>query len=316
MRLLHPEIFQGSLKKKKYFEGWYFKTIYENGVLIVIPGLSIGRDPHAFIQIIEGKTHKTFYQRFPLKDFHAERNSFHIRIGENEFSSKSLFLNISSSDLKISCSLNFGRFTPYTSGTWAPGIMGPYSFVPFMECYHGIVSADHSVNGEIIRDGKKKIIQNGRGYIEKDWGRSMPSSWIWIQSNSLSVHSGSFMLSIAKVPWLGREFNGFLCFLYFKEKYYRFTTYNNSVYEIDDENNDEVSILIKNNKYQLNVVFALPGHGGLLKAPVNGAMQREIRETTDTEISIELSDYKNNCLLKDRAGSCGVEVVGDINSLK
>ncbi len=316
MRLLHPEIFQGSLKRRKYFEGWYFKTVYKNGVLIVIPGISIGRDPHSFIQIIDGGTQKTFYQRFPLKDFHAERNTFYIRIGENEFSSKGLSLNISSSDLKFSCSLNFGKFTPYPSGTLAPGIMGPYSFVPFMECYHGIVSVDHTVDGEIIRDSKKQVIQDGRGYIEKDWGKSMPSSWIWIQSNSFSGHPGSFMLSIAKVPWLGREFNGFLCYLYFKEKYYRFTTYNNSVYEINDANKNEISVLMRNNNYQLKVAFALPGQGGLLKAPVNGAMQREIRETTDAEISIELSDLKNICILKDSAGFCGVEVVGDINSLK
>ena len=26
----------------------------------------------------------------------------------------------------------------------SPGAMGPYAFVPFMECYHGVVSMDHT----------------------------------------------------------------------------------------------------------------------------------------------------------------------------
>ena len=27
MKIWHPEIFQGSLRKKRYFEGWYFKLV-------------------------------------------------------------------------------------------------------------------------------------------------------------------------------------------------------------------------------------------------------------------------------------------------
>ncbi len=27
MRLFHPEVFQGSLSQKRYFEGWYFKHV-------------------------------------------------------------------------------------------------------------------------------------------------------------------------------------------------------------------------------------------------------------------------------------------------
>ncbi|WP_243392439.1 MULTISPECIES: tocopherol cyclase family protein [unclassified Mesotoga] len=27
-------------------------------------------------------------------------------------------------------------------------------------------------------------LTGGKGYIEKDWGRSLPDAWIWMQSNN------------------------------------------------------------------------------------------------------------------------------------
>ena len=64
--------------------------------------------------------------------------------------------------------------------------MGPFSFVPFMECYHGIISMDHSIIGELSIKGKKVDFTSGRGYIEKDWGHSFPIGYVWMQSNHFS----------------------------------------------------------------------------------------------------------------------------------
>ena len=32
--------------------------------------------------------------------------------------------------------ISFGDLFRWPSNLFSPGIMGPYSFVPFMECYH------------------------------------------------------------------------------------------------------------------------------------------------------------------------------------
>ena len=90
-----------------------------------------------------------------------------------------------------------------------------------MECRHGLLSLDHSVEGGFDHDGRRVEMGSseraagragaGRGYIEKDWGSSMPSSWIWMQSNNFEAAGDSFMLSIANIPWLGSAFTGFLC---------------------------------------------------------------------------------------------------------
>lgn len=65
----------------------------------------------------------------------------------------------------------------------SPGVMGPFRFAPFMECYHGVLSLDHSVDGTLEVDGERISYEGGRGYTEKDWGRSFPSAWVWVQSN-------------------------------------------------------------------------------------------------------------------------------------
>jgi hypothetical protein len=54
-KIFHPEIFQGSLNGKNYFEGWYFKHVSENAddAFAVIPGISLSDDTHAFIMKAE-----------------------------------------------------------------------------------------------------------------------------------------------------------------------------------------------------------------------------------------------------------------------
>ena len=53
-KINNPIIFQGSLKKKNYFEGWYYKMVSadKNYSLALIPGISLNKDnSHVFIQV-------------------------------------------------------------------------------------------------------------------------------------------------------------------------------------------------------------------------------------------------------------------------
>jgi len=48
--------------------------------------------------------------------------------------------------------------------------MGWYAFVPGMECYHGILSMDHAVEGFIEVNGIRKDL-NGGGLYREGLGR-------------------------------------------------------------------------------------------------------------------------------------------------
>jgi hypothetical protein len=186
----NPHVFQGNKKKKKYFEGWYFKMVSADqaSIMSIIPGISLsedGSEQHAFIQFIDGKTAKTDYYSFPIEDFHFSSEKFAIRIGENYFSEDSVVLNIQNDSTSISSKITISGQV-YLSENRKKGIMGWYRYVPFMECYHGVVSLNHNLSGSINKTGSSYIFEDGVGYIEKDWGKSMPSSWIWIQTNNFS----------------------------------------------------------------------------------------------------------------------------------
>ena len=61
--------------------------------------------------------------------------------------------------------------------------MGPFHYLPFLECNHAIISLRHHITGSLkVNNQKFQII--GDGYIEKDWGRSFPQDYLWLQSNS------------------------------------------------------------------------------------------------------------------------------------
>ncbi|HEX7583256.1 MAG TPA: hypothetical protein VF373_01095 [Prolixibacteraceae bacterium] len=63
--------------------------------------------------------------------------------------------------------LQFSGNVPWPNRWYSPGIMGPYTFLPLMECYHGIVSMDHVLKGHLEVDGEFLDFENGRGYIKK-----------------------------------------------------------------------------------------------------------------------------------------------------
>ena len=56
----------------------------EKSILSIIPGISIsddGKNKHAFIQIIDGKTTKTEYISYPVEEFYYSKDEFLVKIG-------------------------------------------------------------------------------------------------------------------------------------------------------------------------------------------------------------------------------------------
>jgi tocopherol cyclase len=309
-------IFQGNRKKGAYFEGWYFKMVAKDGsaVLSVIPGISLsgdGKEQHAFIQVINGVTAQTSYFSFPIEAFSFSKKGFAIKIGDNYFSEEMIILDLQDSTTTVSGRVEMFNRVKYSSNRLLnPGIMGWYRFVPFMECYHGVVSLTHDLKGELTVNHKVHLFEDGKGYIEKDWGSSMPSAWIWIQSNNFSNPNRSLMLSIAEIPWLGGSFTGFLGFYYHDQQIHHFATYRRSKMYVEFPDSNAVNIRIENRRNTF-LIEAKSNTAGMLKAPVAGSMERSIPESIDGELKITMLDKKGNVLFTDSTNITGVEMVGD-----
>jgi len=314
MNVFKPELFQGSLKQNNYFEGWYFKHVSKDldQVYSFIPGISLHTDnPHAFIQVINGLTGETNYIEYPVSEFSFSTKYFRVEVGGSVFTADSMVLNINSPQIKVDGRLSYSGSVKYPSSVFAPGIMGWYSFVPFMECKHGVVSVTHRIDGTITVDKKQIDFSGGKGYIEKDWGKSFPESWIWLQSNNFVNSDACIMMSIAKIPWLGSFFTGFLGFLYFDGKFFPFSTYHKS--EITDLGlaNEKLTVSFRSKKYHLKIIASLK-QSGILLAPKSGKMSRRIKESVDSELEVVLTDLNGTVLFHDLAQRAGLEVIEGI----
>jgi tocopherol cyclase len=313
-RIYNPEVFQGNLKKKNYFEGWYFKHVSNdlNNVYSFIPGISLtDHNRHAFIQVINGITGKSDYITYPIDEFSWDKDNICVKVGSSVFTEKSIDLKISGENLTVTGHLDYSNIVKYPKSLFSPGIMGWYSFIPFMECKHGIVSVNHKINGKISVNNHIIDFDEGQGYIEKDWGASFPEAWIWIQANNFSNHNTSFNFSIAKIPWLGNFFIGFIAFLYFDKRFFLFSTYNKAKITQIKHNAESIEIVLKNKNSVLKI-SAIKSTFGELIAPVSGDMSRRIKESIDSKVEVELFDKDGVLLYTDVSSRAGLEIIEKI----
>jgi tocopherol cyclase len=314
LRIYNPQIFQGNMKKKNYFEGWYFKHVSSdlNHVWSFIPGISLNdEDPHAFIQVINGITGDSVYVIYPIDRFTYSKDELNLKIGNSEFTDKYISLDINHDNLKIKAELIYHKTTPYPATVFSPGIMGWYSFIPFMECKHGIVSVNHEIEGYISVNNSTTDFKNGKGYIEKDWGTSFPETWIWIQANNFTDRGTSLQFSVAKIPWLGKFFIGFIAFLYYNNRFHLFCTYNHSDISEISHSENSLDLVITNKNYKLRI-HAKKSTFGVLRAPVSGKMSRRIKESVDSEVNLSLLDKNDNLLYSDKSKRAGLEIIDTI----
>lgn len=307
----NPVVFQGERylnKNKDYFEGWYFKN--SNGIdnIAFIPGISINnKNKVAFIQIITNDM--SYYIDYNINDFEFNYNPFYIRIKDNYFSLDNIHIDINDikQNIVINGDLGYYDSINIVTNNYSPNIMGPFSYIPFMECNHAIISMKNKINGSLKINDNEILFDDGMGYIEKDFGCSFPKFYVWCQGNNFKNKGASFMISIANIPFKIFNFNGLICSLIIDEKEYRFATYNNSKIIKFDVDKNSINILLKKGHYYLNIK-SLYSDGLKLIAPINGGMNKEIFESITEVIDITLM-VDDKIIFNDTSKNCGLEIV-------
>jgi len=314
--LTHPEYFQGKHKKNNYFEGWYYKFVSqdEKDTLAFIPGVSINSDDqHAFIQVFishhdnDNVQLKTHYFRFAFEDFSFNEEDFWVKIGPNTFSNQSIEVNLNEKDFVINGSLKMLQLSPIQKSLLSPNIMGIFGYLGFMECYHGIVSMSHQLEGSLNVNQNEIIFQGGKGYIEKDWGKSFPDAYVWLQSNHFDDSKTSFMFSYANIPFLGLHFKGLIANLIFNDKEYRFATYNRTKVIKESIAEGIVIYHLRKGKYILEVEAHSDENIDLV-SPRNGLMIEQIKEGLSGYIKLTLK-YKDHIIYQDTGYHAGIEIM-------
>ena len=273
-----------------YFEGWYFRHQWADKTLALIPARhrDAGGQETATLQIITENGSDCV--RYAPEAFRLERRPFRVRLGENAFGPEGCRLDCTFRGQPLRGQLRYG-----TSAPLGGDIMGPFRFMPGLECRHSVLSMAHEVTGELTLGGEHFSVQRGNGYAEGDHGSSFPSRYLWTQS---TIPGGSLMLAAAEVPLRPGRFTGCLGAILLDGRETRLATYLGArVLALNARR-----AVVAQREWMLTTEL-LEARPRALRAPVRGSMTRTIRESAACRVRYRLTHGNRLCLdlVTDRA---------------
>ena len=138
-----------------------------------------------------------------------------------------------------------------------------------------------------------------------------------MQTNHFDDEGLSLFGSIAKIPWLGSYFTGYIFGLLHNKRLYKFTTYNRAKIEKIQLTKNNIEIIIGDKKLELQI-NAIRTEGVDIPAPKLGEMTAKVNESLKSRINIKL--FRKNkkekiLILSDTGRNAGLEFVGNLNEL-
>ena len=192
--------------------------------------------------------------------------TFSQPFGNSCFSPEGFALDLHGNGVSAVGEVKFGALSPIKYD-----IMGPFQYVPFLQCRHSIVSMLHRVEGNICVNNVLYSFHHDSGYIEGDRGYSFPKEYAWTQT---FFDGGSLMLSAADIPLLPFHFTGVIGIILWNGKEYRLATYLGA--KLIRAANGE--LLVRQGPYTFSAKL-IQKHALPLSAPVRGNMVRTIHES-------------------------------------
>lgn len=265
-------------EKRPYFEGWYIKQRSGEQSIAFIPAYHIDRKGHASasLQIITAENSWNIVFSAAETEIYGGKTEFYARMGKCIFTERECWLQIHSKELQLQGRLNYDyhRRLKYD-------MMGPFQYVPGMQCRHFVCSLKHRVNGRLSLNGKEYNFRNGVGYMEGDKGISFPQKYVWTQYNNCNI---CIMMAAASVPVLGYNFHGCIGVIWVKGKEYRLATYLGArvIYS------DNKKIVIR--QWDLTLTAELLNENShILHAPCEGEMHRIIHENIACKVNYQFT---------------------------
>lgn len=276
-----------------YFEGWYFKLQSRQGeALALIPAFHIERSGRrsASLQVIVRD--QSWWLDYPGDALQVQTAPLRIRLGASAFTEEGVEVSVERAGLSLHGAVRFGPLRRLNSD-----IMGPFRFLPHMECTHGVISMAHSLEGALVCNGRTLDFSGGVGYVETDRGRSFPSRYLWSQCVWPESNPGSIMLAAASIPLPVGSFRGCICAVVHEGREYRLATYRGA--RIRRWTGEAVTIC--QGSWRLDARLET-GKGQALRAPVEGAMGRVVHESLCGAVHYRFTIGGRPVL--DRTGRC------------
>lgn len=330
---------------QRFFEGWYYRvTLPDCGqtfaFMYSIDDPAGGKPQSGGAAQILGPEDSYFCRTFPaVNKFWASRDVLALgHWGKTDLLTKPQYLDSAEFDLHVQegyqATDTWHQGVLYDPGTgrqcrWQYVIKPVYgwgdtnrsqqstagwlSYFPIFEPGWQILMAHGLATGWIEWEGKRYEFVDAPAYSEKNWGRSFPQKWFWLNCNSfegepdLALTAGGgrrgvlwWMESVAMIG------------IHHKGKFYEFVPWNSAVkWEIKPWGSWWMQA--RNNQFEVELSGTTDQPGTPLRAPTEDGLLFFCRDTMQGQLRLELreiSQPKSQIVLKAHSFLCGLETGG------
>jgi tocopherol cyclase len=185
---------------------------------------------------------------------------------------------------------------------------GWLSYLPIFEPGWQILMAHGLATGWIDWNGDRYNFTNAPAYSEKNWGRSFPQKWFWINCNSFTDEPVALTAGGGRrqVLWW-MESVGLIC-IHYRGEFYEFVPWNSQVtWRVQPWGSWEMHAI--RDRFEVILRGECDSPGAYVRVPTPNGLDFLCRDTTKGKLFLELRENQNT-LLKAESYLCGLEVGG------
>lgn len=324
----------------RFFEGWYFRItlpeLNDNFAFMYSIEDPIGGQPNSggAVQILGLKDHY-FWRTFPdTKTFWADSHQLALGHWQNapinlrpQLLSPQIFFQKITEGYQVTTTLNQGSIhNPATGETckWHYQTRPIYgwgipskptanwlSFLPIYDPGWQILLAHGLSTGWIEWRGKRYEFTDAPAYSEKNWGKSFPQQWFWLNCNAFNEESD---LALTAGGGVREIFNHTeevaLIGIHCRNRFYEFVPWNSEIHwqispwgswEMQAQNEKGFSVTLSG-KTDLA--------GQPLRAPTHRGLEFCCKDTLRGNINLQLFSPQKDPIIQATSNLCGLEVGG------
>jgi tocopherol cyclase len=318
-----------------FFEGWYFRVGRDFAFMYSVQD-PLGNQPHSggAVQIL-GVGDKYILRTFPhLGQFWANRADLSLlhwgRKSANlypQILSPESFSQYIQEGYQITPTLHQGRVKDPRNGEvcqWYYQIQPLYSwgnpqklakatgdwlsYLPIFDPGWQVLIANGVASGQITWQGETYSLTNVPIYGEKNWGKSFPKKWFWINCNhfydDLTVTAvGALRETLGVTESVG------LIGIHYQNQFLQFTVFNASLsWQVMPWGKWE--ILAKNAKFRVKITGKTDRIATEVLVPTSRGLQFSCLDTTRGYVQLQLWDARGRLILNQESDWAGLEIGG------
>jgi tocopherol cyclase len=187
---------------------------------------------------------------------------------------------------------------------------GALSYLPIFEPGWQILMAHGLATGWIEWLGERYEFKNAPAYSEKNWGRSFPEKWFWLNCNSFSETVGLAVTAGGgrrKVLWTTEEVA--MIGIHYRDKFYEFVPWNSQIsWQIKPWG--EWRIQATNRDFYVELIGTTDLSGTMVRTPTEEGLVICCRDTLKGLLSIDLRTRQGRQIIAANSNVAGLEIGG------